>query len=160
MPNFRNCEEKPLTDVFSGSILNLQFGAGRLHMAEISDALKNNHRNYTNGFEFVLFIWEENPKVLNTHFNQWWSLGQSCTNAVREFSGNLSKATTPWRDFLRIINGRFDHPLAFQKKYIDLVRDFSDKFAKETKNLSQRNAEKAFSFFDSYLTWLVSNSVN
>jgi hypothetical protein len=128
-------------------------------LAEGSEAIKNNHGNNINRVEFGLFIWEVNLKFLNTQFNQWRRLGQSCINAIREFFGNLSKATTPWRD-LRIINAQFDHPFAFQKDYINSVGDFSDEFVTETMNLSRRNAEMAFSFFDSCLTWLVSSSVN
>jgi|SRR5919109_185934 hypothetical protein len=118
-------------------------------MAEKREALKNNYRSYPNGFEFALSLWEESIKILNTQLNGWLALGQNYTNTVREFYENLPKATTPRRDS-KIINSQFDRLVAFQRSYIDLVRGFSDKFMKETINLSQKNTEKAFSFFDSY----------
>lgn len=120
-------------------------------MVERREPLKNNHCNYPNGLEFALSLWEENLKVLNAQLNEWLSVGQGYTNAVREFYENLPKATTPWRDS-KDISGQFDCFVAFQRNYIGLVRDFSDKFMRRTINLSQRNAEKAFSFFDSYFS--------
>lgn len=113
--------------------------------------LKNNDGDYSNGFEFALSLWKENLKVLNVQLNEWLNLGQNYTNAVREFYEDLPKATTPWRDS-KVIKGQFDRFVAFQRNYIGMVRDFSDKFMKETINLSQRNAEKAFSFLDSYFS--------
>ena len=92
-------------------------------MAEKREALKSNYGSYISGLEFALSLWKENLKPLNTQFNEWLTLGQSYTNAEREFH---------------------------QRKYIGLVRDFSDNFIKETINPSRRNTEKAFSSFDSY----------
>jgi hypothetical protein len=112
---------------------------------------KNNGEDYSNGFEFALSLWEGNLRVLNAQLNEWLNLGQNYTNAVREFYEDLLKTTTPWGDS-KVIKGEFDRFVAFQRKYIGMVRDFSDKLMKETINLSQRNAEKAFSFFDSYFS--------
>jgi hypothetical protein len=71
---------------------------------------------------------------------------------VREFYEKFPKeATVFWNGSTKTVNQEIDRYVALQKDYIDSVRSLSDKFAKDTLNLTQKNVERTFAFFDEYL---------
>jgi hypothetical protein len=106
--------------------------------------------SYQNGFEFALALWEENLKVLNTQVDQWLNIHQDYTNSVKDIYEKFPKDVAGFWDG-KGINNEFNRLLTFQKEYLGFFRNASEKFTKETLNLTKKNVEKALSLFDEYL---------
>jgi len=106
--------------------------------------------NYLNSVKLALSLWEENQKVFDSQVEQLLKVQHDYINATIEFYEKSTPATL-WNKNPYAINGQAEHFATFQKDYVNLVRSSSDKFAKETLKLTQKNVEKSVSIFDDYL---------
>ena len=108
--------------------------------------------NFLNGFDFTLSLWEENVKALNTQVDYWLNVEKDFLKTVREFYSKFPKELNPsGNGNAKLLEAGSDRIVAFQKEYTDIVKTISDKLTKETRSLTQKNMEKAFSLLDDYL---------
>lgn len=105
--------------------------------------------NYLSCFQLSLSLWEGNLKVVNSQVDQWLNLQQNYIDSVREL---YEKLPTSFNGNSKSMNDQIDRFVTFQRDYVNLSRGVSDKFAKGSLSLAQRNIEKAFSVFDNYLS--------
>ena len=109
--------------------------------------------SYLNGVRLSLSLWEDNLKVLNAQVDQWFNVQQNYTNGIRKFYERFPKEVEALLDGNSIaMNGQINRIAAFQKDYVESARKVSDKFTKGTLNLAQKNAEKAVSLIDGYIS--------
>lgn len=115
---------------------------------ELSGLVKE---SYLNGFEFAVSLWEENIKAINTQVDYLINAEKDYVKSLREFCSNLPKEVNPFGNGnSKALDEGVDRVVAFQKEYINAVRNMSDKFTRETRDLTHKNLEKAFSLFDDY----------
>ncbi|MBI4228145.1 MAG: hypothetical protein HY693_00340 [Deltaproteobacteria bacterium] len=108
--------------------------------------------SYLNGFEFAVSLWEENIKSLNTQVDYLINAEKDYAKSLKEFYSNLPKEVNPFGNGnSKVLEDGVDRVVAFQKEYINAVRSLSDKVTRETRDLTHKNVEKAFSLFDDYL---------
>jgi hypothetical protein len=108
--------------------------------------------SYLNGFEFAVSLWEENVKSLNTQVDYLINAEKDYVKSLKEFYSNLPKEVNPFGNGnSKALDDGVDRIVAFQKEYINAVRNMSDKLTRETRDLTQKNVQKAFSLFDDYL---------
>jgi len=109
--------------------------------------------NFLNGFDFTLSLWEENVKALNNQVDYWFNAEKDFLKTVRDFYSKFPKELNPsGNGNSKLLEEGTDRIVAFQKEYVEIVRSISDKLTKETKSLTQKNMEKAFSLLDDYLS--------
>jgi hypothetical protein len=108
--------------------------------------------SYLNGFEFAVSLWEENVKSLNSQVDYLINAEKDYVKSLKEFYSNLPKEVNPFGNGnSKALDDGVDRIVAFQKEYINAVRSMSDKLTRETRDLTHKNVEKAFSLFDDYL---------
>jgi len=107
--------------------------------------------NYLNGVELALSLWTENLKVLDSQVDQWFGFQQEYVKTGKEWHKKLPKETETFFNGSSKAIDEFERLLTFQKDYVKSVRTISDKFRKETANITQKNVEKAFSLVEDYL---------
>jgi len=117
---------------------------------EFSGSVKE---NYLSGFDFALSLWEENVKALNNQVDYLLNAEKEYAKTVKGFSSKLPKEFGPiGNGNTKVIEEGVDRIVAFQKEYVNTIISISDKLTKVTKDLTHKNIEKAFSFFDDYLS--------
>lgn len=102
---------------------------------------------YLNSFKIPFSIWDGHLMVLNDQVKQWRNFQQDYIRAVIEFH---DKFPSPNKDS-KGIESNFEHFVAFQKKYVDLVTSLSERFTKGTLEGIQRNVDIASSLLKKYL---------
>ena len=108
--------------------------------------------SYLSGFEFTVSLWEENVRSLNTQVDYLINAEKDYVKSLKEFYSNLPKEVNPFGNGKsKAIDDGVDRIVAFQQEYITALRSMSDKLTRETRDLTHKNVEKAFSLFDDYL---------
>ncbi len=108
--------------------------------------------SYLNGFEFAVSLWEENLKSLNTQVDYLINAEKDYVKSLKEFYSNLPKEVNPFGNGnSKALDDGVDRIVAFQKDYVSAVRSLSDKLTRESRDLTHKNVEKAFSLFDDFL---------
>jgi hypothetical protein len=109
--------------------------------------------NYLLRLEFGLSFLEESQKLADAQVEQFLATQKDyAEQAKATFERFPREAASFWNDsYLKSLNGNFDRLSGIQRDYINLVRNISEKFAKDTVRLTQKTAEKAFSPFEEYL---------
>ncbi len=109
--------------------------------------------NYLNGVKFSISMWEDYSKVFNSQVDHLLNLQQEYIKAGKGFYEKFP-APTPWNGIPSALDNLVDSSVDSQKDYVESVRSASDKFAKETLKLTQKNVKEAFSLFDYYINLL------
>ncbi len=109
--------------------------------------------NYLNGVKFSISLWEDYSKVFNSQVDHLFNLQQEYIKAGKGFYEKVP-APTLWNGIPSTLDNLVDSSVDSQKDYVESVRSASDKFAKETLKLTQKNVKEAFSLFDYYINLL------
>jgi hypothetical protein len=109
--------------------------------------------SYLMGLELSVFLWNENLKLLNSQIDNWFVLQQDYANFMKDFSQNfLGERIKMWNGGLKNPLGvQTDWYVSIQNNYLELLKNLSNKFAKNAVTLSQKNIETGFSVFDNFL---------
>jgi hypothetical protein len=109
--------------------------------------------SYLSSFEFAVSLWEENVRSLNTQVDYLINAEKDYAKSLKEFYANLPKEVNPFGNGnSKALDDGVDRIVAFQKDYVNAVRSMSDKLTRETRDLTHKNVQKAFSLFDDYLS--------
>ena len=108
---------------------------------------------YLNGVKFSISMWEDYLKVFNSQVDHLLNLQQEYIKAGKDFYEKFP-APTLWNGIPSALDNLVDSFVDSQKDYVESVRSASDKFAKETLKLTQKNVKEAFSLFDYYINLL------
>jgi hypothetical protein len=116
---------------------------------ELSGLVKE---SYLSGFEFAVSLWEENVRSLNAQVDYLINAEKDYAKSLKEFYGNLPKEVNPFGNGnSKALDDGVDRVVSFQKEYVNAVKSMSDKLTRETRDLTHKNVEKAFSLLDDYL---------
>ncbi len=112
--------------------------------------------NYLANLKLFLSLWEDNIKFANAQFEQNLLTQKGYADQLRGILEMFSGQTAGfWNGSQqKAFDGTVERISGIQKQYVNLVRNASEKFTKETVSLSQKTADKAFSFFEEYLNLL------
>jgi hypothetical protein len=110
--------------------------------------------NYLSSLQLALSFWGENLKFANAQIEQLLVIQKEyAIQAKAIFERFPGEATNFWSgSYLKAFDGNFDRLAGAQRNYITLVRNVSEKFAKDTANLTQKTAEKTLSVLEEYLS--------
>jgi hypothetical protein len=110
--------------------------------------------NYLSNLKIALSLWEENMKFANAQIDQFLATQREYAEQVKAATEKFfpKEVVSFWNNsYSKVLDGSFDRVAEVQKEYINLARSASERFTKESINLTQKTAEKAFSVFEEYL---------
>ncbi len=110
--------------------------------------------NYLSNLKIALSLWEENMKFANAQIDQFLATHREYAEQVKAATEKFfpKEVVSFWNNsYSKVLDGSFDRVAEVQKEYINLARSASERFTKESINLTQKTAEKAFSVFEEYL---------
>jgi hypothetical protein len=110
--------------------------------------------NYLSNLKIALSLWEENLKFANAQIDQFLATQKEYAEQVKASTEKFfpKEVVSFWNNsYSKVLDGSFDRLAEVQKEYINLARSASGRFTKESINLTQKTAEKAFSVFEEYL---------
>jgi hypothetical protein len=110
--------------------------------------------NYLSNLKIALSLWEENMKFANAQIDQFLATQREYAEQVKAATEKFfpKEVVSFWNNsYSKVLDGSFDRVAEVQKEYINLARSASERFTKESINLTQKTVEKAFSVFEEYL---------
>lgn len=110
--------------------------------------------NYLSNLKIALSLWEENMKFANAQIDQFLATQREYAEQVKAATEKFfpKEVVSFWNNsYSKVLDGSLDRVAEVQKEYINLARSASERFTKESINLTQKTAEKAFSVFEEYL---------
>ncbi len=112
--------------------------------------------NYLANLKLFLSLWEDNIKFANAQFEQNLLIQKGYADQLKGILEKFSGQTAGfWNGSQqKAFDSTVERISGIQKQYVNLVRNASERLAKDTVSLSQKTADKAFSFFEEYLNLL------
>ena len=110
--------------------------------------------NYLSNLKITLSLWEENLKFANAQIDQFLATQKEYAEQVKASTEKFfpKEVVSFWNNsYSKVLDGNFGRLAEVQKEYINLARSASERFTKESINLTQKTAEKAFTVFEEYL---------